>query len=419
MMMHPQVAVPGRQFTPDGFFQTATFGDNPAVIPMPQWCQKERAQMPAAAPTGSSSEDLSGQLQNTIAELLKLYSGSSAGAAAGTTPGTDGRPSPISIGDALAQEQNPYAFGLVQTAAGLSARVGSDDTPPRPRSESPEPEPSPASSVDGKENFDLAKPVTPGLVSQSYQGSSGSEPEREQGTQDLSGEPSVDPEMQRAREVAAAGGGLSGHTTIMIRHIPSKYTQSKLMNEINSVGFDGTYDFFYLPIDTRNHGNRGFGFINFLSARLAEEFYSKYHGQKLKHFDATTPIAVMPADVQGFEESAERFFASGHLRKKKSHSEPVFLKPLPAHLREEGRRKGRTHARDSQGAAQKEKQKSSPAQIAHHVPLQMEAPHMPAMIGGPLGLPPSTMPPRFCQTCGNWRVVGHAFCPYCGDRLHC
>mmetsp|Transcript_77477 Transcript_77477/g.134244 ORF Transcript_77477/g.134244 Transcript_77477/m.134244 type:complete len:400 (-) Transcript_77477:84-1283(-) len=311
-----------------------------------------------------------------------------------------------------------------------SAKIVPDIISLRTKNESSEPEPSPASSVNGEEKFDLAMPISPppGLelpsrqdmepeCEREHQGSSGSEPEREQGTQDLSGEPSVDPEMQRAREVAAAGGGLSGHTTIMIRHIPSKYTQSKLMNEINSVGFDGTYDFFYLPIDTRNHGNRGFGFINFLSARLAEEFYSKYHGQKLKHFDATTPIAVMPADVQGFEESAERFFASGHLRKKKSHSEPVFLKPLPAHLREEGRRKGRTHARDSQGAAQKEKQKSSPAQIAHHVPLQMEAPHMPAMIGGPLGLPPSTMPPRFCGICGNVRVAGQNFCRYCGDLL--
>lgn len=380
----------------------------------------------AVAAGAGPSEDLSGQLQNTIAELLKLYSGGVPGGGDNGVPVT-----PISIGDALAKDQPVYTFGGGVTApSALASRVESDNTATRPRSESPEPEPSPAGSCDGSssnQSYDLVKPVAPGLVSQSLSDqqqshfpSSGSEPEREAaGGQDLSTDANIDPAMQHAREIAAAGGGLSGHTTIMIRHIPSKYTQSKLMNEINGVGFDGTYDFFYLPIDTRNHGNRGFGFVNFLSAVLAEEFYRKYHGQKLKHFEATTPIAVMPADVQGFEESAERFFASGHLRKKKSHSEPVFLKPLPAHLREEGRRKGR-NGRDSQGAAHKEKQKPSATQpIVHHVPLQMEATGMPPTMCGPLGLHNPTIPPRFCQTCGNMRVAGHAFCPYCGDRLHC
>lgn len=357
---------------------------DPAIVPVPQWCRKDQAYMPAA-------EDPTGKLQNSIAELLKFYSDSSATGAVGT------------FGNSGAQQKNVvYA------------------TPARPKCDSPESEPSPSNSVDGKDHSEV-------VGNQNYEqsGSSGSEPEREQVA-----------ESQQADEMTAGANGLCGCTTVMIRYIPSKYTQNKLMGEINYDGFDGLYDFFYLPIDTRNHGNRGFGFINFLSAISAEMFYNKYHGQYFKHFEATSPIAVMPADVQGFEQSAERFFAAGKLHKKKNHGEPIFMKPLPPHLREDGRHgkpgehgRGKNRQSDSRRAAQKSEQKSpvcysdkspTPAPIVQHMPLHMPQ-NVPQIMGGPLGLPcPTmpTMPPRFCQRCGNGRVPGHAFCMFCGDRLY-
>ncbi len=42
--------------------------------------------------------------------------------------------------------------------------------------------------------------------------------------------------------------GRDKRTTIMIRHIPNKYSTSSLLEEIN-VQFKGKYDFFYLPMD--------------------------------------------------------------------------------------------------------------------------------------------------------------------------
>jgi len=43
-------------------------------------------------------------------------------------------------------------------------------------------------------------------------------------------------------------------TTVMLRNIPNKYTQRMLLSEVNSLGFEGQYDFFYLPIDYRYVG---------------------------------------------------------------------------------------------------------------------------------------------------------------------
>lgn len=149
----------------------------------------------------------------------------------------------------------------------------------------------------------------------------------------LTKEDQRDPVMRRAREIAEAGGGLSGFATVMIRQIPYEYLQKQLMYEINDAGFKGTYDFIYLPMCQKNNGNTGLAFVNFLSPIFAERFYRRYHQQKLDSFGSTVPINVVPSDVQGFEQSAAHFYASWHRRKKKRRILPIFLRPVPRHLR--------------------------------------------------------------------------------------
>lgn len=217
------------------------------------------------------------------------------------------------------------------------------DSPPRSQSYSPEPEPSPVRDVFGMNAAGLRMSTSPELSADRLRAIVSEkpatklslpiwQPECEQAIQESTKDKVCDLQIQHARELASLGHGLSGYATVMIQQVPFKYTQSKLMNEINLDGFQGKYDFFYLPANARNHGNRGFGFINFVSARFAQEFYCHYHGQKFKHHEASLPVAVIPADVQGFEESAACFFSSWQLRKKKRHSVPVFLKPVPAHV---------------------------------------------------------------------------------------
>ena len=56
--------------------------------------------------------------------------------------------------------------------------------------------------------------------------------------------------------VARVACAADKRTTLMIRNIPNKYTQKMLLNFMYQAGFEGKFDFFYLPIDFRNSAYR-------------------------------------------------------------------------------------------------------------------------------------------------------------------
>eukprot|EP00438_Fugacium_kawagutii_P006557 Skav207717 [mRNA] locus=scaffold1347:141932:148675:+ [translate_table: standard] len=67
-------------------------------------------------------------------------------------------------------------------------------------------------------------------------------------------------------------------TTVMLRNIPNRYSQAGLLKEIDAAGFTDTYDFFYLPMDTKNRTNVGYAFINFLTSQDLDRFMSYFAG---------------------------------------------------------------------------------------------------------------------------------------------
>lgn len=96
-------------------------------------------------------------------------------------------------------------------------------------------------------------------------------------------------------------------TTLMLRNIPNKYTQAGLLQEIDSHGFAGTYDFFYLPMDTQNHSNVGYAFINFVEPASARVCYSTFSNYKFQKYHSRKICAVSPAHLQGFEQNVKHF----------------------------------------------------------------------------------------------------------------
>ncbi|CAK0902904.1 unnamed protein product [Prorocentrum cordatum] len=72
------------------------------------------------------------------------------------------------------------------------------------------------------------------------------------------------------------------------------------------------YDFFYLPLDIRTGANRGFAFLNLVDPQTAQEFYRCFHGRKLSRSTAEdADLAVLRADMQGFECNAEHYLSPG------------------------------------------------------------------------------------------------------------
>jgi len=66
--------------------------------------------------------------------------------------------------------------------------------------------------------------------------------------------------------------GEDSRTTVMIRHIPNKYTEDMLLSRINR-NHHGRFDFFYLPLDLNNGCNIGYAFINFVDPVFIVPFY--------------------------------------------------------------------------------------------------------------------------------------------------
>lgn len=102
-------------------------------------------------------------------------------------------------------------------------------------------------------------------------------------------------------------GEVGDVTTMMLRNIPNKYTQNSLLQEINDLGFTGTFDFFYLPMDVHNRSNVGYAFINFLRPDDAELFRQKFSDHRFQRFQSRKISSVCTAHVQGLHENLQHF----------------------------------------------------------------------------------------------------------------
>jgi len=104
-------------------------------------------------------------------------------------------------------------------------------------------------------------------------------------------------------------------TTLMIRNMPTRLKQSDIVDELDTDGFTGTYDWLYMPSTIQvNGGNKGRGrskgyaFVNFIKPEFAVLFKAKWHGQK--RFGMTgrkSELDITVASVQGKENNIEQF----------------------------------------------------------------------------------------------------------------
>jgi len=120
---------------------------------------------------------------------------------------------------------------------------------------------------------------------------------------------------------------LDGCTTVMLRHVPSKFSQSELMTRIDFLGFIDKYDFLYLPAKRKGRSHRGFAFVNFVQEEYAKKFRDVVHATRaLTHGNSGKAPVVTRADLQGFEASVAHYKWSNKTR---GH-EPLIFRPVSA-----------------------------------------------------------------------------------------
>lgn len=119
----------------------------------------------------------------------------------------------------------------------------------------------------------------------------------------------------------------AGVVTVMIRQVPRQYSQLMLLKEVNQRGFQGLYDFLYLPFDLKKGINVGYGFVSFVHPQHALEFRKAFEGTYLDSNSTNRgkPIHVHPASLQGYEANCSHFMTTKTGQKQDPQFSPLFF----------------------------------------------------------------------------------------------
>ena len=121
--------------------------------------------------------------------------------------------------------------------------------------------------------------------------------------------PSATTTSAAATPTATASPATAAATTLMLRHIPNKYTPAMVLAALDAApGVGGRYDFFYMPTDARHgHANLGFAFVNCVDGAAADAVVAAFQGAPWPAFHSRKVCAVCPARVQGRAALAAHF----------------------------------------------------------------------------------------------------------------
>merc|ERR1712110_884562 len=120
-------------------------------------------------------------------------------------------------------------------------------------------------------------------------------------------------------------GEQEGVTTVMLRNIPVKYNREMMLGDMDNRGFQGTYDFFYLPIDFQTGNTVGYAFINFSHPNQATRFREIYSGLQLSP-DSTKICEVSVAKAQGKAKNVEQYRNSSVMAMEERFKPVIFEK---------------------------------------------------------------------------------------------
>ena len=146
--------------------------------------------------------------------------------------------------------------------------------------------------------------------------------------------------------------GREKRTTLMVRNIPNKYTQSMLLEELNEV-LHRKFDFFYLPIDFRKKTNMGYAFINMIDPVATATLVRQFHGKGWRSSKSEKICQISYARIQGKHSLVEQFRNSTVMSKKKQYRPIIFYSVGPSVGTSEPFPPGNSSQKPNDGSANK------------------------------------------------------------------
>jgi hypothetical protein len=113
-----------------------------------------------------------------------------------------------------------------------------------------------------------------------------------------------------------------GPTTVMVRNICYKYSTEDVQEQLHKLGFEGAYDFIYVPSFRTSDTNFGYFFLNLTTAESASYFVKLLQGTRFGKSKKLCEIS--PAEWQGLAELREHFHKK-RVTSRKTGNRPLFL----------------------------------------------------------------------------------------------
>lgn len=124
----------------------------------------------------------------------------------------------------------------------------------------------------------------------------------------------------------------AARTTVMLRHLPRDLSQGELLELLDTKGFQGKYDFVYLPMHFLEQANLGYACVNLISADDVPAFWTAFDGLRKWPKLSTKVLRVgWSSPHQGLQAQVQRYRNSPVMHP----SVPEEIQPL---LFEDGRR---------------------------------------------------------------------------------
>eukprot|EP00928_Gymnodinium_smaydae_P011165 TRINITY_DN14152_c1_g2_i1.p1 TRINITY_DN14152_c1_g2~~TRINITY_DN14152_c1_g2_i1.p1 ORF type:complete len:301 (+),score=14.69 TRINITY_DN14152_c1_g2_i1:64-966(+) len=117
---------------------------------------------------------------------------------------------------------------------------------------------------------------------------------------------------QRDDDAGKDSNTWKGVTSVMVRNVSYKCTKAMFCDELNRAGFEGLFDYAYVPVNAGRGTSKGYAFANFVDARTAFKFKEQFHGRRMDMPGGTKLLEVIPANLQGYARNVSHYIDKQH-----------------------------------------------------------------------------------------------------------